>query len=1184
MKTTKKRLQKLKSKQSKKDRRKMIGGSLDSIVMSNTIKLLKDTVNYLQINGTKVYYTQVRFDLTPRIIDGLISYGLNPGLGGSVVDTSQPYIIYFFIYYYTSKIFTEFFKMKDRSDNSNLDLFLLPDSSDLTDVLSKKDINSSLDIIVERTYCIFANLSNISSVITLGLTFTQLVIRFSVKSGKKVDVNKNNTFSEFVITGIYMLGDVPDNVTPVDFQKDIISKITNEGSVNLSKLYTPVPYSDDVRYKIKSIVLYSIDIEKQLISLQTSNTRIQFLLLNGGTHLNFNKILYVTVEIPYHISATFLSFINKITDTLKGNITSSISANEANKLLAITENYIPNVLNIYLSTPSYSPITLNNVLLKRSMLPPYNTSSSDELQINPRYNFTRMKSRFTTQYCKSNKECYIDTLYSVSEFTKFNKQNKSGKRLQTIQQVTPNVVGNIETTLSLLLPNNRLKINDQEFLVTDYNWDQKWKLMGPKDTLLSLQPQVLHNTQVDKVVDTQTCYKNILEFYDDLFELFYPSMAGKDITKIYGNYLRILNERNILLKDVKRLVNQKTYSIKTQGLSDEDTVKIASIQTKSITLNEYINKFVDAILYQLIIIGNITRKIINRIHSSCFFYFGFDRDLYIYDTSSHVGTTPERPPNLMEVVPNIQTLISDDAKYNTGKYIEQLSSMYYPSTSDNYTTFFDYIICNNLLIDEYKNIIQSFSDVIKTVFERLNKIAGRMIEIKNDNSRDMLNLSNETLGKLWISDETIENSFSNFEKKIRTFIKYNLTDNYYSRTNIERLIDDIMWDMDKSNSYTYCRLFTTFVFDNIWDQFEMLFSLKVLQYIFLIYQYTGKYIYYTNIIQRNKISDQFMKYLEGYPDLNLFSCVVNWFKFNCMFQIQNLIEMNGDVATIRLRDIQYLFATNELIIGSYALMKYYITQIIMANLDVCQLTTELQTFVDILSPNNDDLKSIMPQLVNENENKQNTNDTNKNSPETDNKNNSNEPNTKIMSYNVQVQVKVKQIAGDKEPVDKLTSNNIYEYLGCKNRDLQFQLNKLKQSTGILTGDITGYISKQAATLTGPDISQLTTNLKKTTSLTFNTAKEDVTKLFINPEFIQILGSIDLPERSGNIENTKEGNFFISVNSLVYNLNVRTNQNQTNAAKLKQSDIVFHTIDKQVVNFDDIKRLFDMFHNSPAVEV
>ena len=191
-----------------------------------------------------------------------------------------------------------------------------------------------------------------------------------------------------------------------------------------------------------------------------------------------------------------------------------------------------------------------------------------------------------------------------------------------------------------------------------------------------------------------------------------------------------------------------------------------------------------------------------------------------------------------------------------------------------------------------------------------------------------------------------------------------------------------------------------------------------------------------------------------------------------------------------------------------------------------------------------------------------------------------------MSYNVQVQVKVKQIAGDKEPVDKLTSNNIYEYLGCKNRDLQFQLNKLKQSTGILTGDITGYISKQTATLTGPDISQLTLNLKKTTSPTFNTAKEDITKLFINPEFIQIIGSVDLPERSGNRENTKEGNFFISVNSLVYHLNARTKQmvKRANDAKLKQSDIVFRTLNNQVGDFNDIKRLFDMFHNSPAIEV
>lgn len=1171
MKTIKKKIHCSKLKHSKKKLRTMVGGGLDNIVMTNTIKLLSSNVNYLQIEGTRsVYYTSIKFDLSSSMINDLISYGLNPGLGGSIVDTSQPYIIYFFIYYYTAKVFSEFFKMKDKKGVEAVDLFLLPKITDTNNQISKKDANSDLEVIAGETYCIFVNLSLLSSVVTLGSSITHIVIRFIVNSIGPRD-KQGNTLSEFLITGIVMLNNASSDISTDAYQLEVIKKISTISTSDKSMIYTPVTYSNEERDKIKSIILYSIDIEKQIISSQSSNTRLHFIYLNGGTHLKFKPILNEMMEIPLNLSATFLTFINKLLDTLKGKLLTNISTSETNKLSAITENYIPNVLNIYLNTPSYSPIQLNNVLLKREMFPPY-TTSSNELQINPRYDFTKIKSSFVKQYCKSKKDCYVDTLYSQSDFTKFNKQNKSGKRLQTIQQVTPNVAGNIKTTLSLLLPNYTLKINGEELVVTDYNWDNEWKLTGPKDNLLSLQSQYLQNKPTDTSINTETCYKNILEFYDDLIELFYPSMSGKDITKIYGNYLKVLSERNALLNDVKKLVNKKTLSINTVGLSTDDKNKLSTIKTKSITLNEYINKFIESIFYQLIVIGNLTRKIINKIHSSCFFYFGFDKELYQYNNtvSTVNNTTPQTQSMLVKIIPHIMAIISPDyATYNSIKYIDDyLSLMYYPEPN-GYNTFFNSILCGKLVIEEYTSIIQSFSDVIKTVFEKLDKIASRMIEIKNDTSYETLDLSNETLSVLWISDESIEKVFGNFEKNVRTFIKYNLTNTYYSTPTIEKWIDTILWDMDKSDNYTYCRLFTSCIYSNIWQQFEILFSLKVLQYIFLIYQYTGKYVYYKHItFNNNKINEKFLLFLTNpIITINLFSCVVNWFKFNCMFQIQQLIETNGNNTTITLIDIQKLFSTNELIIGSYTLMKYYITQIIVTNLDVCQVTSELQSFIDILSPTDTDLKNIMPQSVKEIVSETASPDK-KSSDPTSIQPKPTEPDTKKLSYNVQVQVKVKKISEDKDNKEKLNSNNIYEFLGCKNRDLQFQLNKLKQSAGVLTGDITGYITKQNAVLRAPNISQLKTNLELTTDE--QQEKEHITTLFYNPNSIQILSSVNLSENKGV---DSQSSFFVSINKLVYAINVQTTKSITQKSNIfltnkETSEVLVDIIDKQIFGVFD----------------
>lgn len=241
-------------------------------------------------------------------------------------------------------------------------------------------------------------------------------------------------------------------------------------------------------------------------------------------------------------------------------------------------------------------------------------------------------------------------------------------------------------------------------------------------------------------------------------------------------------------------------------------------------------------------------------------------------------------------------------------------------------------------------------------------------------------------------------------------------------------------------------------------------------------------------------------------------------------------------------------------------MRYYIAQIILTNVDVCQLTSELETFVDILSPNDTDLKNIMPQTIKEKE-KENENK----SPDSKNKDGkSNEPDTKKLSYNIQVQVKVKKMSGSKETKEKLNSGNIYQYLGCKNRDLQFQFNKLKQSAGILTGDISGYISKKTTLLRGPNISQLEENLKLSEP---DNAKEalEIKSLFYNEDSTQIISSVNLSE-TRMID--KQDNFFVSVNKLVYAINkqsltMKTTKNTTFSTTKIQDTTIADIIDTRI---------------------
>jgi hypothetical protein len=1134
MKTIKKRIHSSKSKRSKKNIRKMVGG-VDNIIINNTVNLLKSNVNYLQIDGPRSpFYTSVKFDFKPFIVSNLVTYGLNPGLGGTIVDSSQPYIIYFFVYYYIVKIFSLLFKMNN--NKAGVDLFQLPYGlpEDVTSI-NKKEVVNDLDLLVGSTYFMFVTLSLIPNI--LNMDYVQKIGTRVCLVFKVGELSRSESLSRLTFTGIYFL-DVSLNPTD-NSDMEIIRKILSGQVIDQKLLHPSIPFNNEVRDKIKAIVLYSLDIEKQIISAQSSATSVRFLQLRdvGRTpYLKCDASFTKTSLVPIPIDATFLTFINKLSEVLKGNLNPISTSSDMSKLSAITENYIPNVLNIYLTTTPSSSVQLKSVLLKQEMFPPYK-SSSNELQINPRYNFKKMKTTFTKQFCKTNKECYVTTLFSPSEFTKFNKQNKSGRRLQTIQQVTPNVTGNIEATLSLLLPNYTLKINGEEVTVTDYNWNHQWNLTGPKENMLTLQSEYKQSFVEPPISGVTTCYKNVREFYDDIVEIFYPSMAGKDITKIYGNYLKILSERNALLTDIRKFINTKTLTINTINLSDNDTTKILSIKSKSNMLNDFINKFVTSIINQLIIIGNITRRIINRIHTSCFFYFGFDKELYdVGVNQTQQVTQVPTAPVLFTYIPNIIPLITP----NTTDILTPLANMYYSDPTD-YQVFFQSLLCGDIISQEYKFIIESFSSLLRIVCEKLNKIAGHMLEIKNDTSFESVDLTQETLSILWINDDNIEKAFGEFEKGLRTFIKYNLIDTYYSKNTIEGYIDDIFWDMEKSSSYGYSRLFTAFVFPNVWEQFEILFSYKIIQLIFLIYKYTGKYVYYKFVSNNNPdpISDHFLSFLRVYTTtsgINLFTCLVNWFKYNCLYEIQQRIQSNS---SITIDEIQQLFSSNELIRGSYTLLQYYITKIILSNLDVCRMTTELQTFVDILSPNDMDLKNIMPQTIAEKEkeeqDKKNKSEGKDEKP-ADDKTKNNTTDTKKLAYNIEVSVKVKKVG----EVKNLTPKTIDEYLGCKNRDLQFKMGKLKESANVLTGDIASYLSQQSTTLMAPNISQLNTNLDKTPVAPPGVllTKDDILSLIHSPTSLQITRSVNLSETrtQGKI------NFFVNVNKIVYSINKQTKIN------------------------------------------
>jgi hypothetical protein len=105
-----------------------------------------------------------------------------------------------------------------------------------------------------------------------------------------------------------MLNNEPDNMNMQDYRRTFISKL-GRASSDLTSYFTPVPYSDEVRDKLKSITLYTIDIEKQIISSQSTNTMLRFIYLNGETHLKFNPITTENIVIPVQANFTPTSIV-----------------------------------------------------------------------------------------------------------------------------------------------------------------------------------------------------------------------------------------------------------------------------------------------------------------------------------------------------------------------------------------------------------------------------------------------------------------------------------------------------------------------------------------------------------------------------------------------------------------------------------------------------------------------------------------------------------------------------------------------------------------------------------------------------------------------------------------------------------------------------------------------------------
>lgn len=1101
-------------------KKNMVGGGYIEIspsIVSKTKDVLYQTRNYLEISDRSYsYYTKISFSSNMTQISNLASYGVNPGLDGVFIEKFQPYVIYLVMYYYVTILFSQLF-----SQNKNIFLFKKQRSN--IDLIDKDDIVFSID----TEYYLYASIQFMDNIMIILNTKSNMVIKFKFTS--------TNADPILTILDIYIVNEQNDQTNGTLDISNTIEQLTHN---KLNSVRTiPEKYTNELRKKTLSILKNATSFIQRIILKQSSSALVQWIMFDiiDGTYLldkkHGNDFFH---KIEEYINSNFIIILSSIEPViLKALDTSSSSSKNTNQLsnTKFIENPIPTALNIYLSTPESSPIKLDNLLLSLDMLVPTQTSK-DTTRFNPQKSLRDMKNTLL-EFCKTNKiDNPIVVFFDKGLFLKFNAMYKKKTKVRTLKQaIETNVDDNISTTLQLLLSGSELQITQngvkERVKIHNYFWNNRWYLTGPRDTLLSIETEFLQSDikPFPNAENITNCYSEMMEVLQDLVDLFYPSMAGKEISKTYNKYLQGLNERNVLIDDIKHLIDKERLSISTRSISEKYKDTLSNIRSKSVSLKNIIQEFVKSVIYQLVVIERITTKIINRIQTRCFLYYVVGHNF-----------TEDKQINIMP------RDFRDD---------KTLSYMLYLEEGYDKHSYLDMLSCSTNMTKQYRDISIAYDTIVETILSQLKNMSQRMgMLISNDSSTTTVNVSNEGFDTLWISNQEIEKCFTTFETVMKSFIKLNLPSDYYSQENIESIIDSILWDMDASDTYTFSRLVTSFVDKNIWVQLELLFTMKTLQYIFLIYKYTGKYIAFYNVditkMDMNEPMESFATFLSPklynyfLKSLNLFTFSINWFKYVCCKQIQMLItKLTGNITVY---DIHELFKTDTMIKQSYLILRYYLVNIILSNIDVCQLSNELQSMIALLAPTESDLKQYThsTKMLLSNDTNTKSNDTNTESTRTTRapEPESTKTSSSELAFNVIVQVNVSKETGDKP--DTSTSNgkltgvkvpNIDTLLGCKKLALGLKWDKLKHSTNAMVGKSIQIVTNKVGRIFEPNLSLIKDDLDAINKET----GEIVMKAFKVPEY-QIL--ISIPEF--NMENGE--NLGLIVDKFILKLTEMGNSN------------------------------------------
>ena len=1056
-------------------KKSMIGGGYIEIsqsLVSKTKTVFDQTRNYLEINDrSRSYYTKLVLSDKMTQISYWANYGLNPGLDGVFIERLQPYIIYLVMYYYISILFSQLFNR-----NNNITLYKKEGSS--IDIVDKDD----LQFVIGNEYYLYASIQSMDNVLTILNNKSNIVLKFIFSAP--------NNDPLLIISDIFIVGIDSSRTNESNHILDTITQLSSSNLKSVKK--TSDTFTNELRKKTLQILKTSINFIQRIISKQISSSSVLWLMFDGTNTYELNsrdnnRNLHIINE---YINSNIIIVLPQIeTIILKTSNTVTSNKNKSQSLSAATVivNPIPTALNVYLSSTSSSPIQIDNVLLTSDMLLPSGTK--DNLRINPRNPLKDMND-VLAEFCKANKiENPISVFFDKSLFLKFNAMYKKKSRVRTLKQaIDTNLDDNISNTLKILLSGSELQLTQNGtkdlIKINSYFWNNQWYLSGSRDVLLSIEAPLLQSTvQTSSNPSTITsCYSQMIEVLNDLIDLFYPSMAGKDITKTYTKYLQTLNERNNMVDDVKHLINSETLSISTTNLSDKYKDTISNIHANSVILKNIIKEFIKNVIYQLVIIQKIITKIINRIQTNCFIYYVIG----INDTNNIQQPSDIK---LFKLISNRDLLDNKD----TMNYLSFLEEGY------QHHEYINLLSCSKSMTTQYNDISSAFDNVVTTVITQLNSLSQRMLTItNNDNTNTTFNTSNESLDTLWISNEEIEKCFTTFETVTKSFVKSNLPSNYYSQEYIEKMIDNILWDMDVTPTMTYSRLVTSFVDKNIWNQLELLFAMKAFQYIFLIYKYTGKYVAYYNIditkIDADIRFESFVYFLspsmtipsvpvdeDSLKRLNLFSFVMNWYKYICCKQTHSLILKKGRVS---LQDIRELFMKDTLIKQSYLILKYYIVNIILSNIDVCQLSNDLHSMISILAPTDADLKQYTSSSKDT--------ITDKSRSETDVKSSSSTDKSSVkesvssaneLAFNVVVQVSVSKDSDKDSDKDKdngknkdngklsgVKAYNIDDLLGCKKIALGLKWDSLKHSTNQMVGNSLQQVTDKIGKIFEPNLS------------------------------------------------------------------------------------------------------------------